>query len=765
MYFISLLLLLKLCVSFVWPKNQVPIYYASSYMSYQTRTMLYLKPYHLLFTLFLFGIFSTNHAFDQIDCDSLSFLAFNRTSSPLNWSSIDCCKWEGISCDHKHQVTHIWLPSKGVNGSISPSLGNLTHLSHLNLSHNSLSGPFPKGLFTSLIRLKVLDLSYNHLFGDIGDIFGLPASIQIFNISSNRLYGTIQSSFLQQAWNLTELNVSNNSLTGPIPSSSCVNSTVVKLLDFSFNQHNGHIPSGLWACSKLKVFRAGFNSLSGSLPDDIYNASGLEEISLPSNDLSGPISNDIVNLTKLTYLELYGNQLSGKLPENIGKLSKLKHLIIHTNSLTGSLPPSLINCTNLSQLILRINFFEGDISFFNFTGLHQLTVIDLGANNFFGNFPVSLYSCKSLIAVRLARNQLEGQILPEVLQLKFLSFLSLAYNRLTNITSTIKILMRCKTLTVVLLGGNFLHEAIPSDDTIVGFDGFGNLRVLSLSESQLTGQLPRWLSKLKKVEVLNLYSNHFTGSIPHWLSTLPRLFQLDLSDNLLSGEFSKELCELPALISPNALVNNSYLDLPIFVTIASTIQYNFLSNLRPAILIGYNGLSGNIPVEISQLKLLHYLNLSHNNFSGNIPEQMSQLTDLEGLDLSANRLSGEIPSSLSNLNFLSHFSVANNNLHGPIPLGTQLQSFNTSAYEGNLELCGPPLLGCAHIDSNNGDTWDKDNGHRIPWFLVSVVLGFITGFWGVCGPLLFSYKWRVAYFQFIDHVKGKCIVFFFKIVY
>jgi Leucine-rich repeat (LRR) protein len=492
----------------------------------------------------------------------------------------------------------------------------------------------------------------------------------------------------------------------------------------------------------------------------------LEEISLPSNNLLGPINNDIVNLTKLTYLELYGNHLSGKLPENIGKLSKLKHLIIHTNSLTGSLLPSLINCTNLSQLILRINFFEGDISFFNFTSLHQLTVIDLGANNFFGNFPVSLYSCKSLIAVRLARNQLEGQILPEVVQLKFLSFLSLAYNRLTNITSTIKILMRCKTLTIVLLGGNFLHEAILVDDTIVGFDGFENIRVLSLSESQLTSQLPKWLSKLKKVEVLNLYSNRFMDSIPHWLLTLPRLFQLDLSDNLLSSEFSKECCALPALISPNASANNSYLDLPIFVTIASTIQYNFLSNLRPAILIGYNGLSGNIPAEISQLKLLNYLNLSHNNFSGNIPEQMSQLTDLEGLDLSTNRLFGEFPSSLSNLNFLSHFSIANNNLHGPIPLGTQLQSFNTFAYEGNLGLCGPPLPNrCAHIDSNNGDTWDKDNGNKIPWFPITVALGFITGFLGVCGPLLFSYKWRVAYFQFIDHVKGKCIVFFFKIVY
>jgi hypothetical protein len=105
-------------------------------------------------------------------------------------------------------------------------------------------------------------------------------------------------------------------------------------------------------------------------------------------------------------------------------------------------------------------------------------------------------------------------------------------------------------------------------------------------------------------------------------------------------------------------------------------------------------------------------------------------------------------------------------LHGPIPSGTQLQSFDASAYEGNPGLCGPPLPHeCAHIVSNKGDIRDEDDGPRIPWFPITVVLGFITGFWGVCGSLVLSYKWRVAYFQFMDNVKDRCIIFFFKIAY
>ncbi|KAG6630038.1 hypothetical protein CIPAW_14G127900 [Carya illinoinensis] len=709
----------------------------------------------LLFNLFLIGIFCINHACNQIDRDCLLSLPFDTSSPRLNWSnSLDCCHWEGISCDHSARVTHIWLPFKGLRGRLSPLLGNLTRLSHFNLSHNSFSGPLPTGIFSSLNQLEVLDLSYNQLNGDIslqfasnGSSNGLPSSIQIVDLSSNDFNGLIQYWLLQQAWNLTKLNVSHNSFTGPIPSSLCINSPFVRLLDFSSNNHNGEIPKGLEECSRLEVFRAGFNFLSGFLPEDLYGASELEEISLPSNNISGSISNSIVNLTKLINLELYDNELSGKLPMDMGKLSKLKHLLLYTNFLTGALPPSLMNCTNLVTLNLRHNFFGGDISTLNFSTLHQLTILDLWKNEFTGTLPVSLFSCKFLRAIRLASNKLGGQIRPEIVQLKFLVFLSLSYNTLTNITGAVKILAHCKTLNVLLLTGNFLNEAIPTDDSIVGFDGFKSLEYLGLTHCKLTGQIPTWLSKLKNLQVLGLSFNRITGSIPGWLSTLPRLFRLNLSDNLISGEFPKEICALPTLVSDQAPIDDSSLILSIFATVNGTfLEFSSLSNLGPWISVANNNLSGNIPIEIGRLKQLHGLNFSHNNFIGNIPDQISELTNLERLDLSGNQLFGEIPASLSRLHFLHQFSVANNNLHGAIPLGTQLQSFDASAYEGNPQLCGAPLPHeCASIIGNNNDIQKDKDGLGFRWLHISTVLGFITGFLGVSIPLFFnSINRRVA---------------------
>lgn len=696
----------------------------------------------LLLLLLFSCLVSSHQACYQGDRASLwSFFLdiYSPPSTPLNWSSADCCFWEGINCDDDGWVTHLRLPFRSLRGRLSPSLANLTRLSHLNLSRNSFSGSVPPALFSSL---EILDVSFNRLSGELPPSLSPNNSrvpLQILDLSSNHFNGVIQSSFLLLAGNLTNFNVSNNSFTDSIPSDICSNSPLVRLFDFSYNNFSGQVPLGLGQCSKLEVLRAGFNSLSGLIPDDIYSAASLLEISFPVNGLSGPISDAIVNLGNLSVLELYANQLTGNLPNAIGKLSNLKRLLLHINNLTGPLPSSLMDCTKLTKLYLRVNSFEGDISQLNFSTLQQLTTLDLGDNNFTGNLPVSLYSCKSLTAVRLANNRIMGQILPDILALQSLSFLSISKNNLTNITGAIKTLMGCRNLSTLILTQNFFYERLPGDDSISDSNGFQRLQVLALGGCRFSGQVPTWLAKLRKLEVLDLSQNQITGSLPGWLGTLPSLFYIDMSSNLLSGEFPLEIMELPRLTSEEAAneVDQSYLELPVFVqpNNATNLQYNQLSNLPPAIYLGNNSLNDNIPMEIGRLKFIHILDISHNNFSGNIPDQISNLTNLEKLDLSGNHLSGEIPVSLTSLHFLSSFNVANNSLNGAIPSGGQFDTFPSSSFEGNPGLCGPPLQ--RSCSSNQpGSTHSSTPGKSISLNKKLIIVGLIVGICFVTGLIL-----------------------------
>ncbi|KAM7469760.1 hypothetical protein LguiA_007943 [Lonicera macranthoides] len=608
--------------------------------------------------------------------DQASLASLSLNISNLNWpSSGDCCSWEGVECNGNDRVTRLWLPTRGLRGSISPSFSNLTKLTQLNLSHNCLSGPLPDGFFSSFTTLQIVDLSFNCLSGPLPISDTLPIAVQILDLSSNHFNGSIQSSFLWPAMNLQRFNVSNNSFTGRIPSSICSsNSPSVVILDFSYNGFQGPIGHGFGACEKLEVLRAGFNFLSGPLPDDIYSTGALQEIFLPGNKLNGPIGESIINLANLRILALFGNEFIGSIPNGIGKLSNLEQLLLHINKLNDTLPQSLMNCTNLKVLNLRVNNFVGELAALDFSKLQQLITVDLGNNYFNGSLPTSLFSCKALNAIRLATNQLEGEILPDIVALQSLSFLSLSNNSLTNITRAFRILRGCKNLITIILSRNFYGEAMPDAES---FEGFQNLQILAFGGCQLTGQIPNWLMELTKLEVLDLSFNKLTGSIPSWFGRLPNLFYLDLSVNFLLGDFPKELIGLPKLTSQQIAeaAYHSYLELPVF-----------LAHLPPAIYLGNNSLSGYIPVEIGQFKLIHILDLSGNSFPGTIPDQISMLTNLEKLDLS-----GKIPASLKNLHFLSYFSVANNNLLGPIPAGGQFDTFSSSSYEGNPGLCGPIL--------------------------------------------------------------------------
>ena len=158
---------------------------------------------------------------------------------------------------------------------------------------------------------------------------------------------------------------------------------------------------------------------------------------------------------------------------------------------------------------------------------------------------------------------------------------------------------------------------------------------------------------------------------------------------------------------------------------------------------------------MTSLQGLQSLNLSYNLLSGSIPENIGSMGSLESIDFSVNKLSGQIPSSMT---FLNHLNLSNNNLIGKISLSTQIQSLNASNFFEN-KLCEPPLTdNCIvnEVKPNNVNIGSKDtSGVEVDWFYVSMALGFVVGFFGVCSPLLLYMPWRIMYFEFLDHMGYK----------
>ncbi|PRQ30226.1 putative transferase [Rosa chinensis] len=341
-------------------------------------------------------------------------------------------------------------------------------------------------------------------------------------------------------------------------------------------------------------------------------------------------------------------------------------------------------------------------------------------------------------------------------------------------------------IDIVDVGDNHLSGNIPSSMGIPcslfmlsmknnKFDGeipmaLGNctkLRSIDLGGNRFTGNLPSWIgTNVSKVFILRLPSNYLSGHIPQQLCNLGYLHLLDLGHNHLLGTIPKCLNNMTALtdVNFNAYPLHQAYEQQIMVTKGREFQYNKTLRWVKSIDLSSNSLEGVIPEKICSLFALVILNLSMNHLSGNIPSKIGNLRLLEFLDLSVNHLSGRIPQSISSLTYLSHLNLSYNELSGRIPLGNQLQALDdsTNIYGGNPSLCGFPLLNkCPGDDTPPQPTFPRGKRHEDDkklGFYISAVLGFVVGFWGVCGTLLIKKSWRYAYFQFFDSIQDKVAV-------
>nr|XP_043633348.1 putative receptor-like protein kinase At3g47110 [Erigeron canadensis] len=596
---------------------------------------------------------ATNHT-DQLALLAIKASIIDDPQHVLDsWNtSFHFCQWQGVTCGRRHRrVTRLDLRSRGLAGSVSHHIGNLSFLRVIDLANNTFKGVIPPQL-GNLFRLQRLVLSNNSFVGEV------PASLS----------------------NCTELNalgLSYNNLVGKLPQelSALVN---LSLLVIHFNGFTGGIPSFFGNFTSLKTISATGNHLGGSIPDTLGQLYNLQSISFSYNLLYGTTPPSLYNLTSLKGLDVADNSISGSLPKDIGlQLPNLEIFYIWGNKFTGSIPFSLSNCSNLVSLDLGSNNFTGKVNI-DFRRMSNLSFVGLFSNSLGSleldemNFIDSLVNCSKLESMFLDKNKLTG-VLP---------------SSIGNLSSQ---------LTHLSFSNNFIYGTLPS-----GIGNLVKLERLFIRSNHLTGIVPRELGNLQNLKSLFMNDNFFTGNIPKFIGNFRSLLKLQLQENRLEGYIPPNLGNCRGLLLLDLSVNNLTGPIPpelfqLSSLLILNLSHNYIVRPLPQELgklksltkldLSHNDLVGLIPNAIASCISLEYLNLCANSFQGPIPPSMSALRGINNLNLSGNNFSGQIPKFLEQLN-ISSLDLSFNNLNGEVPLKGIFKNASLILIQGNNGLCG-----------------------------------------------------------------------------
>ncbi|CAL9088930.1 unnamed protein product [Musa acuminata var. zebrina] len=500
--------------------------------------MLYVSRNHL--TKLVSGTLNKLCNLSSID---LSFNPIGGELTDLIDALPDCN--QGASLD-------IYIRANNLSGIVPSSIGQLSALQVLDLSSNLLEGNITEAHFSKLINLVNLDISNNSLDVILSNDWLPPFNAQSIIMSSCHM-GTKFPAWIQTQTNLIDLSLSGVGLLGHLPTWFSDFSKGLWSLNLSSNNLNGPLPTA----PPQQVIDLSNNSFVGPIPLSFANASGLEILHLSHNNINGSFSPLFCNLNYLKILDLSNNNLSGEIPTCHKSFpTSLQSLHLNHNNLSGRFPSFLKHCEQLVTLDLGENNLFDEIPTWVGENLLYLRVLSLKSNLFYGTIPVQIANLTSLQVLDLSSNHLSGSIPSSLgncsamveIQHDITSFLNLF-----NVSGSYS-----ESIVITAKGYDIQYTTILSLVTSI-----------DLSNNNLSGEIPRELTKLHGLHFLNLSKNHLGGTIPEKIGSMEQLESLDLS---------------------------------------------------------MNNLTGDIPSSLSSLTFLSHLNLSHNNLSGRIPTAGGQMS-------------------------------------------------------------------------------------------------------------------------------------------
>lgn len=209
------------------------------------------------------------------------------------------------------QLRSLMLSDCNVDNSIAAFPGTQHRLQVLDLSSNNLTGSILIWIFTNEATLLYLDLSNNLLVGSVDPMWWHQSNLSFINISMNHFEGQLPTNISSVFPNLMALDASYNNISGYILQSLC-NISGILLVDLSNNKFLGEVHACLFTdLSHGPILKLSGNNLRGPIFGGANNYSVLE-VSLGGNKFEGTLPSNLSTIN-LFIMDLHYNNLSGNL--------------------------------------------------------------------------------------------------------------------------------------------------------------------------------------------------------------------------------------------------------------------------------------------------------------------------------------------------------------------------------------------------------------------------------------------------------------------
>ncbi|GKV26025.1 hypothetical protein SLEP1_g35386 [Rubroshorea leprosula] len=621
-------------------------------------------------------------------------LSFDNSKTESWKEGIDCCSWDGVSCDNvTGHVISLDLSGSFLSGTFpsNSTLFLLKNLQSLNLSFSDFRHSKVPPEISQFTKLKHLDISCSQFSGQVpAEIAHLPklVSLNLSNcgylaVADLILETTTLRNLVQNLSEVRELVLYKVNMTSVNPRFFMNLSSSLTTLNLCRSGLRGNFPNNIFHFPNLKFFCLGGSSIEQNLTIDLPSSnwsSSLQHLYLGLMDCRGRLPESIGDLKSLQYLRLDGH-LEGSIPTSITKLTQLRSLQLSSNHFSGPIPVSIGNLSQLTLLGLRLNILSGQIPS-SLANLTQLSVLDLSGNHFSGPIPFHATRFSKLSTLDLSYNLLNGTLPPWIFTLPLLEYLYLNHNQFQGQINQ----FQQKSLIQLFLSNNKLQGSIPNsmanlvnlysldlssnhfitlsyNNLSLRMNAHANFTLPKLTNVLLSScnlsEFPNFLRHSDGLRSLVLSKSSIPGNIPEWICEMDDLEILDLSHNNLSGKIPN--C-LPMSLSVLNLQAN-YFD--------GIISFGFPKGcgLRNLNLHG-NQMDGPLPRSLVNCDELEVLDVGNNNIEDTFPHWLESLPDLQVLVLRSNKFHSSVQGTKESLSFpkLRVLDLSNNDFLGPLPI-------------------------------------------------------------------------------------------------